>query len=108
MYTAIAILPWFMDITILIMTILCIDAGHKPGYINSYPIITIDTLPLRIAYEAKYGNNSAIHDLYTIHMKTYCFGDYPLVAGDPMVNVACTAPSTYCKSINFLKQYSFR
>lgn len=91
-----AILPWCMDFAILVMTIICIEAGHKPGFNDQYPIISIDTSPLRIAYEAKYGNTSAIHDVYKIHMKTFCSGDYPLVAGDPLVNLTCTAPSTYC------------
>jgi hypothetical protein len=90
-----------MTVTVLILTIFCIEAGHTSEFLENHPIITINTLQLRLAYEAKYGQTPAIRDVYNVHIKTFCFADYPPVAGAPLVNLACTAPSTYCKLKNF-------
>jgi hypothetical protein len=93
-----AIIPWCMTVTVLVLTILCIEAGHNTTYLQNRPIITINASDLKTSYEQKYGPTSAIHDVYKIYMKTFCYGDNPATDGAPLLNFQCTAPSSYCKS----------
>ncbi|OBT60268.1 hypothetical protein VE03_10350 [Pseudogymnoascus sp. 23342-1-I1] len=65
------VIPQLMAITVWVLTLLCIRAGTKPGYLQGYSV-------------------------YNIYMSTVCAGDY-VNASSPLTNFTFTAPSSYSK-----------
>lgn len=89
-----AILPWFMTATVLALTLICIRADYQ-----LYPVMSIDTRDLKASYEKDHGPTPAIHDIYNIHMQSFCYGDYTTEKHAPAVSYFCTDRSSYCTSL---------
>ncbi|KFX99924.1 hypothetical protein V490_01575 [Pseudogymnoascus sp. VKM F-3557] len=84
------ILPELMTITVWVLTFLCIRAGTKPGYLQGYAVMSINTTGLK-QYES-----SPLYDVYNIYISTVCAGNY--VNTNPnsrLTNFTCTASSSY-------------
>jgi hypothetical protein len=99
------IIPELMTITVWVLTFLCIRAGTKPGYLQDYAVMSINTIGLG-RYEP-----SPLHDhhLYNIYMSTVCAGDYVNTSpNSPLTNFTCTVPSSYCKLTPLLYSIFYR
>ena len=92
------ILPELMSITVFILTLLCLQAGHNPSFMQNYAILSLNTTGLKNAYSQHTQAGLPIHDVYNLHMMTSCSG-YWTNSSFPLVDVACSSVSLYCLSL---------
>jgi hypothetical protein len=93
------ILPELMSITVFILTILCLQAGHSPSYLQSYAILSLNTTGLKDSYHQHTGAGLPIHDVYNLYLMTSCSGYYANNSVPPLAGVTCSQASPYCASL---------
>jgi hypothetical protein len=94
------ILPELMSITVFILTILCLQAGHSPSHLQSYAILSLNTTGLKDSYHQHTGAGLPIHDVYNLYMMTTCSGYYANNSVPPLAGVTCSPVSWYCASLS--------
>ncbi|PMD60826.1 uncharacterized protein K444DRAFT_662830 [Hyaloscypha bicolor E] len=91
------ILPELMSITVFILTILCLQAGHSPSYLQNYAILSLNTTGLKSAYHERTQAGLPIHDVYNLYMMTTCSGYWTNNSAPPPALVTCSPVSWYSK-----------
>jgi hypothetical protein len=90
------ILPELMSTTVFILTILCLQAGHSPSYLQNYANLSLNTTGLKIAYHERTQAGLPIHDVYNLYMMTTCSGFWTNNSAPPLTLVTCSPVSWYC------------
>ena len=97
-----AIFPEIWSITIFILSILSLQAGRSPGYMQNYPIMSVDTTALRHSFSQNTSVELPIYEVYKVFMTTTCEGYYASDRSPSLSNVTCSHPSLKCKSCTSL------
>jgi hypothetical protein len=91
------ILPELMSITVFVLALLCLQAGHSPSHLQDYAILSFNSTGLKDNYhKANAPAGLPIHDEYKVFMMTHCEGYYSNGYDYPLVAVDCSSPSAYC------------
>ncbi|KAN0119476.1 hypothetical protein V8E51_001684 [Hyaloscypha variabilis] len=91
------ILPELMSITVFILTLLCLQAGHTSTYMPNYSILSLNTTGLKDAYYTSTQADLPIHDIYNLYMMTTCSGYWSSNSSPPLEDVTCSPVSWYSK-----------
>jgi hypothetical protein len=94
------ILPELMSITVFILTLFCLQAGHTPTYMPNYSILSLNTTGLKDAYHTRTQADLPIHDVCNLYMMTTCSGYWSSNSSPLLENVTCSPVSWYCMSPN--------
>ncbi|KAE9380049.1 hypothetical protein N431DRAFT_324976 [Stipitochalara longipes BDJ] len=91
------ILPELMSITVFILTLLCLQAGHNPSYMQNYAILSLNTTGLKDSYNSRTQAGLPIHDVYNMYIMTTCSGCWANNSAPPLTEVTCSPISWYSK-----------